>query len=267
MKTEFAREEKAGAEAVKAAEKILIKQFHPEKIARSEYKANKEFVTATDIASNRAIQEVLHKLTPDIPVVSEEGPAFDYGLSTIDSRHSWLIDPLDGTTNFVIGLPLFGVMLALLQDGEPVIGWISLPLLQEYYVARLNQGAWRNGKKFHLTQKLPLEDSVGLVCHGYAADQKAADMRSILPLMKATHSTRRIGAACIEAAWVATGRASYLVIHGAKPWDLAAGTLLVTEAGGLVSKPDGSPWTLNDGDCVAANPASYETVIKTLKNT
>ena len=85
--------------------------------------------------------------------------------------------------------------------------------------------------------------------------------------MRVTLSTRRFGAACVETAWVATGRASYLVIYGAKPWDLAAGTLLVTEAGGLVSKPDGTAWKFGDPDCVAANPAAYETVIKTLKNT
>ena len=145
MKTEFAREEKAAAEAVKAGEQALLKHFHPDRIIPSKYKAHKEFVTAADLASNRAIQAVLRKLAPDIPVVSEEGSLYQ-SADQLASRLQWILDPLDGTTNFLIGLPLWGISLALLQDGEPVIGWLSLPMMKEKYEARLNQGAWKKGK-------------------------------------------------------------------------------------------------------------------------
>jgi myo-inositol-1(or 4)-monophosphatase len=235
-------------------------------VARTSFKAHKEFVTAADHAANQAIQAVLRRMTPDSRIVSEEGPLVTRD-SILDTHLQWILDPLDGTTNYTIGLPLWGISLALVKDGVPVRGWLSLPKLGERYVARLGEGAWRNGKKFRITKRLPLASSVGLFCHGYREEEKAADLGTTGPLMRATHTTRRLGAACVELAWVATGRASYLVIYGAKPWDLSAGTLLVTEAGGLVSRPDGEPWSVGDPDCVAANPASYEQVLRIVRKT
>lgn len=203
-------------------------------------------------------------MTPDAAVMSEEGVT-SRPTGRPAGRYSWVLDPLDGTTNYTIGLPLWGISLALLKDGVPVRGWITIPLLHERYIAKLHEGAWRNGKKFRLTQKLPMKDGVGLVCHGYREEERAADIGSLPSLMRNSYSTRRLGSAVVELAWVTTGRASYLVIYGAKPWDLAAGTLLVSEAGGRVGRTDGGEWVLGEGDMVAANPAAFGEVVGTLK--
>lgn len=263
MKSEFSQYEKAAEAALRVGEQVLLRHFKPDTIAKTSFKEHREFVTAADKASNVAIQRVLTKLTPDVDMLSEEGSIKKPNV--IQTHLKWVLDPLDGTTNYTIGLPLWGISLALLKDDVPVRGWLRIPLLKENYVARLNEGAWKNGKKFRLTHPRSMKDGIGLFCHGYREEEKAADIGTIGPLMRATHSTRRLGAACVELAWVATGRASYLVIYGAKPWDLAAGTLLVTEAGGFVSTPGGDPWKLSDPDCVAANSASFPHVLDVLK--
>jgi myo-inositol-1(or 4)-monophosphatase len=263
MPSPFTVHERAAVIAIKAGERELLKRFQPDRIAKTRYKKNRELVMAADHASNRAIQTVLHRLTPDVPVLSEEGSLFHSRVT--QTRLQWILDPLDGTTNYTIGLPLWGISLALVEDGTVVRGWLSMPKLGEQYVAALEEGATKNGSPFRLKYHNRMRDGVGLFCHGYAEEERAADIGTLGPLMRHSHSTRRLGAACVELAWVATGRASYLVIYGAKPWDLAAGSLLVTEAGGYLSKPDGSLWSVYDGDLLAANTASYKEVIRVLK--
>ena len=265
MNSEYSLYEKAAEEALRVGEQVLLKKFKPDKIAKTAFKAHREFVTAADLASNAAIQRVLAKLAPDVDILSEEGSLRK--PKVLQTHLQWVLDPLDGTTNYTIGLPLWGISLALLKDGVPIRGWIRLPLLKERYLARLNEGAWKNGKRFHLVNARSMKDGVGLLCHGYREEEKAADIQTIESLMRESYTTRRLGSACVELAWVATGRASYLVIYGAKPWDLAAGTLLITEAGGFVSTPVGDPWKPSDPDCVAGGPASFPQVIDALKRT
>lgn len=253
--------ERVGLKALAAAERVLRTAFQTQKPSSFGYKANHEILTKADLAANRAILSILKRETPDFDILSEEGSPRKA------STHRWIVDPLDGTTNFAAHLPLWGVSIALEVDGQVVLGLISLPVLGERYIARLGGGAWRfdgakKPERLHVSKTKILNNSLGLLCYGYRRIEKqlAIDIEPRLAL--ASRSVRRLGSAVIEAAWVATGRADFSLIIGARPWDIASGTLLVREAGGSVVTPKGTNWTIADADVLFSAPAITKEALK-----
>ncbi len=250
--------------AVAAGEKEALRLYDVNHASKYGYKEHKEIVTLADKAVNAVVINVLKKLTPTIPICSEEGADIsrtDLGKTDL----AWVLDPIDGTTNFAARLPLWGISLALMRRGEPIVGFISLPPLKHRYHAVKGGGAWFKKDRLHASETKKLGESLGLLCYGYEKADMDRGLRAVARVTKEVRSVRRMGAAVIEAAWVASGRADFSVLHGAKPWDVAAGVLLVTEAGGKVVNLQGKNWTVKDQNLILTTPRLLPSILKCLK--
>jgi myo-inositol-1(or 4)-monophosphatase len=256
---------KAAKLALRAAERELMPRFKREHPGKWRYKKHSEIVTEADEAANRAIIKSLKQTTPDFGILTEESPKLD---GPKDIR--WIVDPLDGTTNYAAHLPLWGISIALAADDEVFLGAISLPTMGERYFAVADQGAWTEKgsakSPLHVSKTDKIRDSLGLFCYGYLPEEKERGLKHVPELTHKSRSTRRLGSAVFEAVWVATGRGEYSVLHGIKPWDVAAGALLVREAGGEVMTPKGKRWELDDNDFLAVCPGVKKQVLKIFKH-
>jgi myo-inositol-1(or 4)-monophosphatase len=225
----------------------------------AEHKGTGDYVTEVDRASERAITELLSTELPDVPVVGEErggeaGPRY------------WVVDPLDGTTNFVHGFPLVGVSVALVEDGRPVAGAIHAPFLDETWVASRGAGATverSDGSVSRLrVSSTPVERAI--VATGFPfrrKEQLPRYLRTMTSALERFEDLRRPGAASLDLAWVAAGVFDGFFELGLSPWDVAAGALLVEEAGGLVTDWAGGPGYLG-GDILAAPAPVHEVLLR-----
>ena len=200
-----------------------------------------EIVTAADTGSEKIILSALRFATPKFQILSEES-----GLHRQHSDYLWVVDPLDGTTNFKVHNPLFSVSIALYHAGEPMLGVVYAPYLGDMFVAENGKGAYLNGKRIHVSKTTKLAQAFLTYCYG----QEKKHMRRAIELYRyfklKSVDMRQLGSAAIELAWVAAGRTDSIVIPGTKPWDAAAGVLLVTEASGKVTNFQGRPWRFVD---------------------
>ncbi|MDR1856468.1 MAG: inositol monophosphatase [Desulfovibrio sp.] len=205
------------------------------------FKGATDLVTETDVAVESFLVERLGRLLPGSEFLAEEGHA---GAAPTGSN-CWIIDPVDGTTNFVHHIPQVGISVGLWRGGEVVLGVIGVPMLDECYWARKGGGAFLSGKPVAVSSEDRLVGA--LVGTGFPCDSDGqigaltGRMGRVLP---ATQGVRRIGAASVDLAYVACGRLDAFYEAGLKPWDMAAGCLLVEEAGGRVSDMDGGPMRL-----------------------
>jgi myo-inositol-1(or 4)-monophosphatase len=182
-----------------------------------------------------------------------------------DKSHRWIVDPLDGTTNFLHGIPLFCISIALERDGEIVCGLVYNPILDELYTAERGQGAFVNNRRLRVANRKALADS--LIGTGIPHRGRSGHDRFLIEckaLMAATSGLRRTGAAAIDLAWVAAGRLDGFVDHNLKPWDVAGGLILVREAGGYVSDIDGTQAIFETGSVVAGNQVIHRGLLATL---
>ena len=204
-----------------------------------ELKGEFDLVTAADRASEKLIVSRLHELFPDHGIVAEEG-----GHAEMKSEYRWFVDPLDGTTNFAHGFPIFNVTLALAKGKQVIAGVVFDPERKEMFAAERGAGATLNGKTIRVSKAKLLEDS--LVATGFPSRKRHqnVNVHFYYQLAMLTHGVRRAGAAAIDLAWTACGRLDAFWEFGLNPWDMAAGTLLVEEAGGRVSSMSGAPLDL-----------------------
>ena len=211
-------------------------------------------VTEADVASETAIIASLEEDAPSIAFLAEESGEGQENLLEKEER-LWVIDPLDGTTNFAHGFPLFAVSIALVEQGAPELGVIYCPLQDELFCAWAGGGAWLNGSRISVTGTEFLVQA--LIGTGFPydihrrLDEVMAQMRAILPKVR---DIRRGGAAAVDLAYVACGRLDGFWERDLKPWDTAAGWLLVREAGGVVTDYDGRDYSLTGDRILAANP-------------
>ena len=219
-------------------------------------KARADLVTEVDEAAERAIVARLRDAFPDDAVVAEESAS-----AAVTAGRRWIVDPIDGTTNFVHGHPFACVSIALVDDAGPAVGVIHAPLLGEVYHAVRGGGAWLNGRAIHVTEV----DRPGgsLLATGFPFKTGKGDldayMRLVADAIRATHDVRRAGSAALDLAFVAAGRHEGYFEIGLAPWDVAAGMLLVTEAGGRVSGwPGDALPPLQSGRVLATNGHIHE---------
>jgi len=221
-----------------------------------ELKGEFDLVTAADRASEKLIVSRLQELFPDHGIVAEEG-----GRAEMKSEYRWFVDPLDGTTNFAHGFPVFNVSLGLAREDQMVAGVVYDPERNELFAAERGAGATLNGKKIHVSKAKLLEDS--LVATGFPSRRRHqnVNVHFYYQLAMLTHGVRRAGAAAIDLAWTACGRLEGFWEFGLNPWDMAAGTLLVEEAGGKVSSMLGEPLDLHGPHLLVDNGLIHDEML------
>lgn len=226
------------------------------KVAR---KSRNDFVSDVDRGAEAEIVHAIRKAHPDHAVLAEEGGADG------ESEWLWIIDPLDGTTNFLHGFPHFAVSIAVQHKGKLQHAVIYAPCTQDLYVATRGSGAMLNNRKMRVSKTSVLEESLV----GTGVPLRAARLDEYLPQMRAivekTAGVRRAGAAALDLAYVASGRLDAFWELGLKPWDMAAGILLVEEAGGVVSELYGNGDPMKTGNLFAGNPRMFEQIAPLLR--
>ncbi|MBI3934078.1 MAG: inositol monophosphatase [Acidobacteria bacterium] len=234
---------------------LLLGFFH--RRVRVEYKGDVDLVTEADRASEAMIVAELRKLFPDHAVVAEEGGG--YGGS---SAYHWYIDPLDGTTNFAHGFPIFAVSMGLEKDGEMIAGVIYDPTRGELFEAEKGGGARLNGAPIRVSNIARLEEA--LVATGFPSRKRHQNpnIHFYHQMNMRTHGVRRPGAAAIDLAYVACGRLEGFWEFHLHPWDVAAGKLLVAEAGGCVTELSGQPHGMESPSVLATNRLLHDPMIE-----
>src|SRR5215469_7389005 len=212
------------------------------------YKGDYDLVTQADKRSEALIVSRLQKLFPRHAVAAEEGTGKETG-----SEYRWHVDPLDGTTNFAHGYPCFCVSMALAKGGELLVGVVYNPIFEEMFWAARGEGAYFNGKRIH-SSKIP-ELRRSLLCTGFPNHKRRSlpNIHYYWDFTLHSHGVRRDGSAALDLAYVAAGRFDGFWEFGLKPWDTAAGVVLVEEAGGKISDLEGKPYALGGKSILATN--------------
>lgn len=235
------------------------KTFSTQKV---ETKGLNDFVSYVDKASEKRIVEQLKSILPQAGFITEEGTE-----ARDENPLKWVIDPLDGTTNFIHGMPFFAVSIALLQDKEPLIGVVYEINQDEMFSAWKAGGAYLNGQSIHVSAASTVKDSLlgtGFPYYDYhLLDQYLALFKH---LMKHSHGIRRPGSAATDLAYVACGRFDGFYEYSLSPWDVAAGVLLVREAGGIVSDFSGEAEAIFTKEIIATNPHIHAEFLKLLRS-
>jgi len=203
--------------------------------ATTQTKADGSLLTQTDMACQAFIREQLMQMDASIGFLGEEMLGHEQQLCLDVGGAYWCLDPLDGTTNFTTGFPCFGLSLALIDNGRPILGCIHDPVRQETFCASEGQGAWLNGNRIRAIATSCLQDCIGFIDFKRLTPKLAARIAA-RPFYR---SQRNIGTCALEWAWLAAGRAQFILHGGQKLWDYAAGALIAEEAGYLVSDFDG----------------------------
>lgn len=245
-------------EASAAAAGVLRRLFGTNLPAH--YKGPIDPVTAADEAAEEALLAVIRRERPADSILSEEG-----GGGTGTSDRSWVVDPMDGTVNFVNGIPHIAVSVGLWEGNSPLVGVIRDVLRDEVFTAVRGSGAFMNGGAIHVTDKTHMKRAVFATGYPYDHREHAAAYGAVTSaVLQHVQGIRRFGSAALDLAWTAAGRYDGYFELGVAPWDMAAGTLLVTEAGGVVTDPRGHAPTLATALIVAANPAFHEQLRQTV---
>ena len=237
--------------AAETAAKTLVRDFGEVENLQVSRKGPADFVSAADLRAEKIIYEELKKARPAYGFLMEERGAGD---STGKEEYRWIVDPLDGTTNFLHAIPHWNISIALEHKGEIIAGIVFDPVKNELFRAEKGQGAFLKNQRLRVSSRTSLLDSVvatGIPCQGRTGpDQFIAQL---LEMMQRTSGVRRMGAAALDMVYVAAGRYEGYWENAVKPWDVAAGTLIVREAGGFVSPLNGSGDPVHSGNVLAAN--------------
>jgi len=249
--------------AVKAARKagsiITRASFDVDKLTIRRKQQN-DFVSEVDDAAEAAIISTLRDAYPDHGFLGEES-----GYKDRDAEFLWVIDPLDGTTNFLHGVPQYCVSIGLLQKGVPQQAVVFDPNRNELFTATRGVGAYLNDRRIRVTKTDKLEDALLGTGFPFKEVSNLDDyVRMLKNAMRTCSGVRRPGAAALDLAWVACGRYDGFWEMGLSPWDMAAGALLVREAGGLVGDFEGNEGFLEKGRIVAANSKLFASLLKLL---
>ena len=225
-------------------------------------KGPRNFVTAADRRAEETVREELAKARPDYGFLGEEGGAREGS----DKSHRWIVDPLDGTTNFLHGIPHFAVSIALERDGVIVAGIVYNPANDDLFIAEHGKGAFLNDRRIRVAARQRLADAV-VACGlpHYGRGDLAVARNEIAAAQQHFAGLRRYGAAALDLAWIAAGRLDAYWERDLSPWDLAAGTILVREAGGFVSDMDGGDAIFTKGQIVAGNDTMHRELLRLLK--
>jgi myo-inositol-1(or 4)-monophosphatase len=223
-----------------------------------ESKGLHDFVSYVDKTAEKIIVEALKELMPDAGFIAEEGTA-----TYRAERYNWVIDPLDGTTNFIHGVPIFSVSIALMEHQEVVIGVVYEINLDECFYAWKGSAAYLNGKIIRVSDAAKVADSLLVIGFPYADYGNVKSYLSMFEyFLRNSHGVRRLGSAAADLAWVACGRFEAFYEYGLKPWDVAAGALIVQQAGGRITDFDSGNKYIFGAEVVASNGRIHEELMQ-----
>lgn len=234
--------------------------------------SSRDLVTEVDKGAEAMIRNLILTHFPDHSFLGEEGvePGAEglrqALLTASDAEYLWIVDPIDGTTNFVHGFPFFSVSIALAHKGEVIVGVVYDPSRDELFVAEKGKGAYLRGKRMSVSKEDKLSDC--LLATGFPGSEDLAyqqNMNGIQALVPQVRNLRTTGSAALHLAYVAAGRLSGFYEVGLSPWDMAAGALLVQESGGLISDTLGNPYSLQVRNVVATNGVVHNGLLQVLK--
>jgi myo-inositol-1(or 4)-monophosphatase len=249
--------------AIRAAERagtIITKSLQQRDHLTIETKSPNDFVSEVDRSAEEEIIQTIRKFYPNHAILGEES-----GSNGYHHDYEWIIDPLDGTTNFLHGFPQFSVSIAVLYRGKLAHGVVYDPMRQELFSASRGSGAQLNNRRIRVTAQRTLDQS--LLATGFPfRDFSYLDtyMDTFKAFVTQTSGIRRVGSAALDLAWVAAGRVDGFWEFNLSPWDIAAGALIVQEAGGVVCDFAGGENFLRSGNIVTANPKLLAQMMKTL---
>jgi myo-inositol-1(or 4)-monophosphatase len=231
---------------------VLLMEYFRQRV-KVEYKGEADLVTIADRKSEALIRERIRQQWPAHDVLGEEG-----GLQDLGSDYRWFVDPLDGTTNFAHGFPVFCVSLGLEFKGERIAGVVFDPTRDELFSAEQGSGAYLNGQRIHVSKVPNLAEC--LVATGFPSHKrhKSPNIFFYHQITLRTHGVRRAGSAALDLCCVACGRFDGFWEFNLNPWDTAAGVLIVQEAGGQVTNFSGGPFELNSRETLASNGLVHE---------
>jgi len=221
-----------------------------------------DLVTDADKASEEVVIETLNELAPGVRILAEESGERGKG----DAR--FIVDPLDGTTNYAHGIPLFCCTVGFEENGKVVAGCTVDPLRNEVFHAARGEGAFLGANRLHVSRARELVEAV--VCTGFPYGNRERLQQMMAAFSRFTdlaQGTRRLGSAALDLAYVAAGRLDGFWEIGLRPWDVAAGQVIIEEAGGLVTRFDGSPLTLDGREIAAAGPVLHAAILEVLRAT
>ena len=219
-----------------------------------------DVVTEVDLLCEKEIIDRIRKAFPDHAILAEES-----GSTQGDAKNKWIIDPLDGTLNYSHGYPCYCVSIGLEHDGEPVVGVIYNPNLDEMFVAEKGKGATLNGKAISVSTTDSLDKS--LLVTGFTpkiVGSEDDNLKHFCDFMQACQAVRRPGSAAMDFVYTAMGRFDGFWEAHLSPWDMAAGVLIVEEAGGTVTRFDGSPFSVYDDNVLATNGHVHQEMVEVL---
>ena len=244
--------------AARRAGAVLGRNFNKRDKLTVEMKGRNDFVSSADLAAEKAIIDVIHKHYPDHAILAEESGASG------ESDHVWIIDPLDGTTNYLHGFPVFAVSIGLQINGRLEHAVVYDPMCEELFTASRGEGAQLDGHKIRVSGNKDLDRA--LIGTGFPYRQSDDELEPYLAMLgrvvKNVAGVRRPGAAALDLCHVACGRFDAFWETGLQPWDMAAGTLIIREAGGIISALDGGENHMETGHVLTGSPRIYKALAK-----
>ena len=248
--------------AARKAGRKLARDFGEVAELQVSKKGPADFVSAADLKAEETLVEELSKVRPGYGFLAEERGA----VEGTDKTHTWIIDPLDGTTNFLHGLPHFAINIALEREGAVVAAVTYNPANNELFWAEKGKGAFLNDKRLRVAARRQLIESILATGIPFAGRPGHAQfLKELHQMTQRVAGVRRFGSAALDMAYIAAGRFDGYWERNLKPWDIAAGGLLVVEAGGVVSAPDGGPFDPHAGAVLAANSELQPLILERLK--
>jgi myo-inositol-1(or 4)-monophosphatase len=246
--------------AARRAGEIMVRQMNQLEALQVIEKSRNEFVSQVDHAAEAAIIEVIRDHYPEHAILAEESGAAG------EHEYQWIIDPLDGTTNYLHGFPQFSVSIGVTRNGELEHGVVYDPLRQEIFTASRGQGAQLDGRRIRVSKRTSLQQSLVATGFPYRANLVHIDryMSMLRAVMLEATGVRRPGSAALDLCYVAAGRVDAFFELGLAKWDIAAGALIIREAGGRISDFRGGDGYLDSGNVVAGTPKTYAALSKLL---
>ena len=250
--------------AARKAARGLIRDFGEVEKLQVSVKGPANFVTAADRKAEQVLRDELMAARPGYSFVGEEGGR----IEGPDKTHTWYVDPLDGTTNFLHGIPQFAVSIGLEREGTLIAGLVYNPITDEMYLAERGKGAFLNDKRIRVAGRRSLQDAVVACGLPHRGRGGLAEFRTeFVAVQEQVVGLRRFGSAALDLAFIAAGRFDLYWERNLQSWDMAAGILIVREAGGYVSDCDGNDAMLTKGHIVAGNETLQKDLLKILKST